>query len=99
MITVGTLTRIADKEIVSSKQVMIIALTRNNSAHPCLDKNTCSDGEFCHRLVKPNEDTHDYECIDKDNDCIGLLSLRIHQLVLIRNDNVSEVLPRLLCSE
>ncbi|CBY16347.1 unnamed protein product [Oikopleura dioica] len=45
---------------------------RQGNPHPCLDKNTCSDGEFCHRLVKPNEDTHDYECIDKDNDCIGM---------------------------
>lgn len=70
VIGVILLTRIADKEIVCFKAIMI---TRSILAHPCFDKNTCSDGEFCHRLVKPNEETHDFECIDKDDECIGKL--------------------------
>jgi hypothetical protein len=70
VIGVILLTRIADKEIVCFKAIMI---TRSILAHPCFDKNTCSDGGFCHRLVKPNEETHDFECIDKDDECIGKL--------------------------
>ncbi|CAG5081880.1 Oidioi.mRNA.OKI2018_I69.PAR.g9983.t1.cds [Oikopleura dioica] len=45
---------------------------RQGNPHPCLEKNTCNDGEFCHRIVKPNEETNDYECIKKDDKCIGV---------------------------
>ena len=41
--------------------------------HPCIDnKHTCGD-KFCHRIIKPNERSQAYECIDEDEECLGIV--------------------------
>ncbi|CAG5110185.1 Oidioi.mRNA.OKI2018_I69.chr2.g4612.t1.cds [Oikopleura dioica] len=51
---------------------------RPGNPHPCLGKNPCSKDEFCHRIVKANEESNDFECIKKDEDCIGMTMCTEH---------------------
>ncbi|CAG5102353.1 Oidioi.mRNA.OKI2018_I69.chr1.g261.t1.cds [Oikopleura dioica] len=40
--------------------------------HPCF-KNPCKNGEFCYRKISQGEENHDYECIEEDEECHGVV--------------------------
>ncbi|CAG5110186.1 Oidioi.mRNA.OKI2018_I69.chr2.g4613.t1.cds [Oikopleura dioica] len=51
---------------------------RQGNPHPCLGKHACNDGEFCQRTVKANEESNDFNCIKKDDKCIGMAMCTKH---------------------
>ncbi|CAG5103702.1 Oidioi.mRNA.OKI2018_I69.chr1.g896.t1.cds [Oikopleura dioica] len=44
---------------------------RSGIAHPCLDQHPCQEDEVCQQKIKTNEISHDFDCVKKDEKCLG----------------------------